>query len=136
VTAIKKRPLPEPPKWLWVPRLVAAAVMALVAYLKLTGNPADVALFTELGMEPAGRIITGVIEALCAVLLLSPYAPVGGVLTSAVLVGAAIAHLTKLGLIVQNDGGKHVILLVITMGCALTVAYIRRAELPLIGDTL
>ena len=36
------------PLWLWAPRLIAAAVMALVAFLKLTGNPGDIELFTQL----------------------------------------------------------------------------------------
>ncbi len=136
MSARDKSPIPEPPLWHWIPRLIAAVIMALVAYLKLTGNPADVALFTELGMEPAGRILTGIIEGICALLLLSPYAPVGGVLTSAVMVGAFIAHATKIGFIVHDDGGKHMILLAVTMTSALLVAYVRRAELPLIGDTL
>jgi len=126
----------RPPLWLWVPRLLAAAAMAVVAYLKLTNNPADVALFAELGMEPTGRLLIGAIEGGCALLLLSPYAPVGGVFTCAVMTGAIIAHATKLGLIVDGDGGKHVMLLAAVTICAVTVAYVRRRELPLLGDTL
>jgi hypothetical protein len=124
------------PKWHWGPRLVCAAIMAFVAYLKLTGNAGDIALFTQLGMEPTGRILIGVIEGICALLLVSPYAAVGGVLTSAVMVGAVIAHATKIGFIVNDDGGLHIILLLVVIVCSLTVAYVRRRELPLIGDTL
>jgi len=124
------------PAWLWIPRIAAAAVMALVAYLKLTGNPADVALFEQLGMEPYGRVMTGLIEAACALALMSPYAAVGGVVTSGVMTGAIIAHATKLGFIVNNDGGKHVMLLALVMACSLLVAYVRRRHLPFIGETL
>lgn len=124
------------PIWHWLPRLLAAAVMGFVAFLKLTNNPADVALFTQLGMEPTGRILIAVIEGVCALLLLSPYAALGGVLTSAVMLGAIIAHATKLGFIVQNDGGKHVALLAVVMLSALTVSFVRRRELPLVGETL
>ncbi len=124
------------PLWHWAPRLIAAGVMAFVSYLKLTHNPADITLFTELGMEPAGRVIIGVVEGLCAILLLSPYSAVGAVLTSAVMLGAIIAHATKLGLMVQGDGGQHVLLLALVMTSALAVAWVRRRELPLVGDTL
>ncbi|MCA9619962.1 MAG: hypothetical protein KC731_13145 [Myxococcales bacterium] len=136
MSAADKRPAPEAPLWLWLPRLVAAGIMAFVAFLKLTGNPADVSLFTLLGMEPHGRILVGLVEGACALLLLSPYAATGGVLTSAVMVGALIAHATKIGFVVQGDGGTHILLLVVVMTSALVVAYVRRAELPLIGDTL
>lgn len=129
-------PVAPVPTWHWAPRLVAAAIMAFVAYLKLTNNPGDVAIFTALDMEPTGRFMIAVIEGLCALILLSPYAAVGGVLTSAVMVGALIAHATKLGFVVDGDGGKHIILLVVVTLCALTVAYVRRQELPLVGETL
>jgi putative oxidoreductase len=127
---------PQHPVWLWVPRLFVVAVMVFVSYLKLTGNAADIALFTELGMEPYGRVAIGLIEGACALLMLSHYAAVGGVLTSAVMTGAVIAHVTKLGIIVDGDGGKHVMLLAAVMLCSLAVAYVRRRELPLVGDTL
>jgi len=124
------------PLWLWVPRLIAAGVMAFVAYLKLTDNPGDVAIFTQLGMEPHGRYLVGVIEGFCALVLISPYAPVGAVLTSGVMLGALIGHATKLGFIVNDDGGMHVGLLALVLVSSLLVAYRRRRELPLIGDTL
>jgi len=124
------------PPWLWGPRLIAAGLMAFVAYLKLTDNPADVAIFTDLGMEPAGRYIIGALEGFCALLLLSPYSPVGAVLTSGVMLGAVIAHATKLGLVVHGDGGRHVGLLALVLISSLVLAFFRRRELPLIGDTL
>lgn len=125
-----------PPLWLWGPRLIAAGVMAFVAYLKLTDNPADIAIFTQLGMEPHGRYLVGAIEGFCALVLLSPYAPVGAVMTSGVMLGAIIAHATKLGLIVNGDGGKHVGLLALVFLSSLLLAFFRRRELPLIGETL
>lgn len=130
------RPVKPPPLWLWIPRTVAAGIMLFVAYLKLTGNPADVKLFTELGMEPTGRLLVGAYEGACGLILLSPYAATGGVLTSAVMLGAFIAHATKIGFVVHGDGGAHVGLLVVVMTCSLLVAWVRRRELPLIGDTL
>ncbi|MEM9694777.1 MAG: DoxX family protein [Myxococcota bacterium] len=130
--AVPARPVPI---WLWGPRLVAAVVMAYVGYLKLIDNPADVAIFTQLGMEPYGRYTIGAFEGLCAIVMVSPYAAVGGVMTSAVMVGAILAHVTKLGVVVAGDGGKHIVLLVVVMTSALVVAFVRRRELPLIGET-
>jgi hypothetical protein len=127
--------VPPPPGWLWLPRLIAAGIMAWVAFLKLTGNPNDIALFTQLGMEPAGRVMIGLVEGACALLLLSPYAALGGVLTNAVMIGAVIAHATKLGFVVQDDGGAHVALLVVVMVSSFSVAWVHRRALPFVGET-
>ena len=123
------------PLWLWLPRLLAAAILAMAAYQKLVGAPVEMALFTELGMEPTGRLLIGVIEASCALLLLSPYSAVGAVLSSAVMTGALIAHATKIGFTIDGDPSIMAAWAVV-MTCSLLVVYVRRSELPLIGDTL
>ncbi len=107
----------------------------MAAFNKLAGAPAAIALFRRLGMEPTGRLVVGVIEAGCVLLLLSPYAAVGGVVSSAVMTGALIAHVTKIGFTIHGDP-TIMLAWTVVMGCSLLVAYVRRAELPFIGDTL
>lgn len=46
----------------WVLRIAAAIILLQTLYFKFTGHPESVELFTKLGVEPWGRIGTGVIE--------------------------------------------------------------------------
>lgn len=115
----------------WVLRIIPAAILIPVGYLKLSGNEADVLLFTELGMEPHGRVIIGLIELTAGLLLLSPQAASGGLLAVGVMCGAIIAHVTVIGFEVP-----HVPLLVAVLLTALAVMIIRRRDLPVIGKTL
>lgn len=120
----------------WILQLGAAGILLPVAFAKLTAGPNDVRLFTDLGMEPHGRIIIGVIEMIAGLLLLSPYAAIGALLSVGVMIGALIGHATVLGFIVYDDGGKHVILLGIELLTAGTVLLLRRNEIPGFGKVL
>jgi len=53
-----------------------------------------------------------------------------------VMCGAIIAHVTRLGLVVNDDGGMLVGMLVVVLLCASYVLISRRKEIPLVGDTL
>ncbi len=116
---------------LWVLRIIPAAVLITVGYLKLTGGEMDVRLFTELGMEPHGRIIIGVVELTAGLLLLSPQAASGALLAVGVMCGAIIAHATVLGFSMS-----HIPLLALVLACSAAVLYVRRRDLPIVGKTL
>ncbi len=116
-------------------RLAAAAVLIPVGVQKLVGGATDVQLFEILGMEPHGRVIIGFIEIGAGVLLLSPAAALGALLSISVMLGAVIAHTTVLGFDV-GDGGKHVFLLIGVFLSSCVVLAARRSELPLVGKTL
>ena len=82
----------------WILRLVPAIIIARVSLMKLTGAAAAVSLFTELGMEPTGRILIGLLELTGVLLLLTPRLSAwGAILCLGVLLGAIIAHVTVLG---------------------------------------
>lgn len=82
----------------WLLRLVAAAILLQAASSKFTGQEDVVTLFTRLGMEPAGRILIGTLEALAAVMILVPYSiAYGALLGIGVMTGALIGHFTELG---------------------------------------
>ena len=123
------------PLWIWIPQLAAACILGPLAWLKLSGNPADIAIFTTLGMEPVGRFAIGIIEGIAALLLISPFAAPGSVLALCVMVGAMIAHTTRLGTMLAIDGGAHLALLAVVLICSALVAFVRRRELPMIGDS-
>ena len=110
----------------WVLRLLAAAIMLQTLFFKFTAAPESVYIFKTLGMEPYGRIGTGVMELLASVLILYPKTTVyGAVLAVGLMAGAIFFHLTKLGLVVMDDGGQLFIyaLLVFLSGLALVIIY-------------
>jgi len=115
----------------WALQIVAAAILAQTLFFKFTAAPESVYIFQTLGAEPWGRIGSGLAELLAVILLLVPWRPAWGALLAVmVMVGAVGAHLTKLGIVVQDDGGLLFVLAVIVLVDAATVVVLRRHELP------
>ncbi len=57
-------------------------------------------------MEPWGRIGTGVMELIAAVLILIPsFTGIGSAMAIGLMSGALFFHITQLGIEVQGDGG-------------------------------
>lgn len=115
---------------------IAGLILLAAATLKFAENPASVQVFETLDMEPGGRIVIAVVELLAGLMLLSPLAAIGSVLAVCVMTGAIIAHLTRLGVVVADDGGSAFAMLLLVLLCSGFVLIRRRQELPLIGSTL
>lgn len=122
----------------WVAQIIAAVILAQTLFFKFTGSEESRYIFETLGVEPWGRILAGVTELVAVVLLLVPGTAVwGAALATMVILGAIGAHLTRLGLVVKDDGGLLFGLAVTTLVCAVTVLIVRRGEiLRLIGPRL
>ena len=121
----------------WVAQVVAAAILLQTLFFKFTGAPESRAIFETLGAEPWGRIGSGAIELIAALLLLWPgRAAVGALLTAGLMAGAIGSHLTKLGIVVADDGGSLFALAVLTFSASLVVLWIRRGQLPLLARFL
>ena len=89
----------------WVLRLIAAVILLQTLFFKFTGAPESVYIFETLGVEPAGRIGSGVMELIASVLLLIPkYTWAGALLGVGIMAGAIASHLFVLGSDVQGDG--------------------------------
>lgn len=118
----------------WILRILAALIMLQTLYFKFTAHPQSVALFTELGMEPWGRIGTGVLELIASSLILFPRTTgFGALLGLGLMSGAIFFHLTKLGI---NFGGDPWLFIyaVITFVCCVLLLIIYRAQvLNLVG---
>lgn len=118
----------------WVAQVVVAAILGQTLFFKFTAAPESVWIFTTLGLEPWGRIGSGLVELAAVGLLLVPgRAAWGALLALGVIAGAIGAHLTKLGIEVLGDGG---LLFGLALGVAagsLLVLWLRRAELPFAG---
>ncbi len=93
----------------WIAQIVAVAIMGQTLYFKFSGSPESVQLFSELGMEPEGRLLIGILELIACILLLIPSSVTyGAILGSALMVGAVIGHFTKLGW--EGDRGPRSLL--------------------------
>lgn len=118
----------------WILRLIVAGILLQTLYFKFTGAPESVYIFKTLGVEPWGRIASGVFELIAAILILIPRtAWFGALMSLGVISGAIFSHLTKLGIVVQNDGGLLFILAMTVFVCSAIVAFLHRSEIPIIG---
>ena len=102
----------------WVLRIVAAAILVQTLYFKFTGQPESVELFTKLGVEPWGRIGTGVIELITSILLLIPTTVfVGAFLGVGLMAGAILSHIIVIGIESKGDGGQLFMLAIAVLVC-------------------
>lgn len=102
----------------FVLRIVAVVILLQTLYFKFTGHPESVELFTKLGVEPWGRIGTGVVELIACVLLLIPSTIfIGALLGMGLISGAILSHLTIIGIESKNDGGELFILAIVVWLC-------------------
>jgi len=86
--------------------VVAALILLQTLYFKFTAAPESVYIFSELGIEPYGRIGSGILELIIALLLLFKKSSlIGAILGLGVITGAIFSHIFVLGIEVQNDGG-------------------------------
>jgi uncharacterized membrane protein YphA (DoxX/SURF4 family) len=111
---------------IWVLRLLAAVILLQTLYFKFSAAPESIYIFSKLGMEPWGRIGTGVLELIAGILLLIPATTVfGALLAIGLMAGAIFFHITRLGISVQNDGGQLFIyaLLVFVSSVVLVIIY-------------
>jgi len=121
----------------WILQIVAAAILLQTLYFKFTGAAVSIYIFEQLGIEPWGRIGSGVAELIAGVLLLLPMTvPLGALLALAVISGAIVSHLTVLGIVVQNDGGELFALAVVVFLASAAILVIRRAQLKELLRTL
>src|SRR5262245_32082217 len=121
----------------WILQLVAAAILFQTLFFKFTGAEESVYIFSTLGLEPWGRIGSGIAELIACVLLLTPRTvPFGALLALGVISGAIVSHLTKLGIVVKNDGGLLFALAIVVFVASAAVLVIRRAQIPVIGQAL
>jgi len=119
----------------WICQVMVAGILGQTLFFKFTGAAESVYIFEQLGAEPWGRIGSGIFELVAVVLLLWPrFAVLGSVLAAGVMVGAIGAHLTKLGIVVQDDGGLLFALAVIVLVGASIITFLRRRQLPVIGS--
>ncbi|MCB1120700.1 MAG: DoxX family protein [Verrucomicrobiae bacterium] len=115
----------------WILRLVAAAIMAQTLYFKFAGAEESRAIFSELGMEPYGRILIGVLELIASILLLVPgTVSYGAILAWGLMSGAIMGHITQLGF--AGDRGQLFLLAVVTWISASVLIFLHKNQIPIL----
>ena len=121
----------------WALRVVAAVILLQTLFFKFTGAPESVYIFSKVGLEPWGRIGSGVAELIAAILILFPPTTwLGAGLALAVMAGAIFSHLTILGIEVMGDGGLLFGLALAVAACSAVLLFLQRRRLPVIGAYL
>jgi hypothetical protein len=117
----------------WALRLIVAVILVQTLFFKFTAAKESVYIFSTLGMEPWGRIGSGVFELMASILLLVP-----GTITLGAATGSAILfHLFRLGIALTavGDHGELFALAIVVTLCSAGILLLHRQELPLIGGT-
>ena len=118
----------------WILQIIAAVILAQTLFFKFTGAEESKYIFTTLGVEPWGRVASGCAELVAVVLLLVPRTvTLGALLSLGMMTGAIGSHLTKLGVVVQNDGGLLFGLGVTVFLCSVVILFLRRQQIPILG---
>jgi uncharacterized membrane protein YphA (DoxX/SURF4 family) len=121
----------------WFLRIIAAIILLQTLFFKFAAAPESVYIFTKVGAEPWGRIGSGVVELIAAVLLLTPrFTWLGSLLALGVMAGALLSHLTILGIQVQGDKGLLFALALAAFLASGINLILHRSEIPFIGRTL
>ena len=125
----------------WLLQLLVAGILLQTLFFKFTAAEESVYIFSTVGqfvgvagVEPWGRIGSGVVELAAAILLLVPATvSLGAILTMGVMAGAIVSHLFILGIEVKGDGGLLFGLALAAFAGSLIVLVLRRTQIPVVG---
>jgi uncharacterized membrane protein YphA (DoxX/SURF4 family) len=118
----------------WALQIIVAVILFQTLFFKFTGAEESKYIFSTLGLEPWGRIGSGAVELIAVILLLIPRTvPYGAILALGTISGALMSHLTKLGIVVKDDGGLLFILACVVFVGSLGILFLHRQEIPIVG---
>ena len=129
----------------WIIRIVVAVIILQTLRFKFLGAEESVLLFTQVSeflvgddsLEALLRIGTGIIELIAGVLLLiTPSALYGAILTAATMFGAIKTHVFIIGISFNNDGGLLFAVGVLAFIGSIAIVFNRRDSLPIAGPLL
>lgn len=124
----------------WAARIIVAVILFQTLFFKFTGAEESKYIFSTLmgpELEAYGRIGSGVVELIAVILLVMPNtAWLGAVIALGTISGAIFSHLTKLGIVVKDDGGLLFILAVTVFVLSAVILFIHRRDVPVVGQML
>ena len=120
----------------WALRLIVAVILLQTLFFKFSAAKESVYIFSTLGMEPWGRIGSGIVELVASALLFIPSMLTLGAAMAIAATGSAILfHLAKLGIALTavGDHGELFTLAIAVVVCSAGILMLHRRELPFIG---
>ncbi len=123
----------------WILQVGVAIILLQTLFFKFTGAEESKYIFTTLlgENEAVGRIGSGIVELFAAVLILLPRTVwLGALLALGTISGAIFSHLTKLGIVVMDDGGLLFVLAVAVFIAGAVILIIRRHDIPVVGHVI
>lgn len=108
-------------------KIIVAIILLQTLYFKFSGSAESVYIFEQLGIEPLGRIGSGITELIASILLFVDKTRFYAATTAAgTMFVAILSHVFLLGIEVMNDGGTLFVLAVITfiLSVILSISYI------------
>jgi hypothetical protein len=117
--------------FIWIIKLIAVVILVQTLFFKFTGAEESIYIFQTLGIEPYGRIGSGVVELFASIFILIPRTNLlGAFLGAGTMLGAIFSHIFVLGIEVKNDGGILFALAIITLFCCLILMYNQKNKIP------
>jgi uncharacterized membrane protein YphA (DoxX/SURF4 family) len=115
---------------LWICRLVAAAILLQTLFYKFSASQESVYIFNQLGVEPWGRIWSGIFELIASILILIPRTSLyGALLAIGIMAGAVVSHFFVLGIEIMGDGGLLFIYALLVILCSSYIIWANRYKL-------
>jgi uncharacterized membrane protein YphA (DoxX/SURF4 family) len=121
----------------WALQILSSVILLQTLYFKFTAAPESVYIFNKLGVEPWGRILSGIIELVAGVLLLTrSYAWLGAFIATGVMAGAIVSHITILGIDIMGDKGELFGLALAVFISGIVILFIRRKDIIFIKNII
>ena len=115
-------------------RIIVAVILLQTLRFKFLAHPDSVYIFTQVGMEPWGRIGIGVLELIASILLFLPKKIwMGAGLASGLMAGAVMMHLTMIGIEVKGDGGALFYTAIATLILSLMILWGKKKDIPFLN---
>jgi uncharacterized membrane protein YphA (DoxX/SURF4 family) len=124
----------------WVLRIIAAVILLQTLFFKFSGAEESKYIFSKLNAEPWGRIGSGIIELIAAVLILIPASTgIGALIGAGTMAGAILSHLFILGISVKNsdgseDNGQLFLYALIVFVACLYLVWMNRKKIPILKN--
>jgi putative oxidoreductase len=113
-------------------KIIVAVILLQTLFFKFTGSEESVYIFTKLGVEPYGRIASGIIELIASVLLFIDKTKFyASCMAMGIMLGAILSHIFLLGIEINNDHGMLFALALLTFVSSFTLMYRYKKDINL-----
>lgn len=115
-------------------RIIVAVILLQTLRFKFLAHPDSIYIFTQVGMEPWGRIGIGVLKLIASILLFLPKKIwMGAGLATGLMAGAVMMPLTMIGIEVKDDGGTLFYTAIATLILSLIILWGKKKNIPFLN---